>query len=87
MIPTFNYLWNDEMVRKVRSASRLFVIKTRLLNARFIHEFFKNNEDLATNPWYIAGVSYAGVYVPEMAAQVESNIKVLFNLVDRLSST
>lgn len=39
-------------------------------NFDFLNGFFKGFSELATNDFYIAGESYAGVYVPTLAARV-----------------
>ena len=50
-------------------------LQTAILNARFVHEFFRANEEFKNNPWWISGESYGGVYVPRMTAKIADYLR------------
>ena len=46
---------------------------TRLAQLEFLSEFFKLHPELRANPLWLAGESYAGHYVPNLAAEILSH--------------
>jgi carboxypeptidase C (cathepsin A) len=86
MVPSLDFHWGDETVRVWEAICQELLnsrdnnnvwrgmsketLQTGVLNARFVHEFFVANSELANNPWWISGESYGGVYVPRMTAMI-----------------
>ncbi|KAL5769667.1 hypothetical protein ACOSP7_013821 [Xanthoceras sorbifolium] len=50
-------------------------IQTAADTHKFLLQWLKQYEEFSSNPFYISGESYAGVYIPTLAAQVHHGIK------------
>lgn len=44
----------------------------------FCKQWFKQFPEFLPNPFYIAGESYAGIYVPTLASEVVKGTKLIF---------
>ncbi|KAL5767234.1 hypothetical protein ACOSQ2_014017 [Xanthoceras sorbifolium] len=50
-------------------------IQTATDTHKFLLQWLKQYEEFSSNPFYISGESYAGIYIPTLAAQVHHGIK------------